>query len=65
MQHHEEEELDPKRIALRTDLQNVRIPLEGVVVDVWTYARLCSMNKWIGMHGTHGNRDSRSAQAVR
>jgi hypothetical protein len=65
MQHHEEEELDPKRIALRTDLQNVRIPLEGVVVDVCKYVRLNSMNKQIGMHSTHDNRDSRSARSGR
>jgi hypothetical protein len=52
MQHHEEEELDLKRIALRTDLQNVRIPLEGVVVDICTI-RTIALNEKIDRNARH------------
>jgi hypothetical protein len=35
MQYHEEEKLDSKRIAFLSGFQDVGIPLEGVIVDIY------------------------------
>jgi hypothetical protein len=36
MQHDEEEKLDSKWIAFLSGLQDVRIPLESIIVDIYT-----------------------------